>query len=207
MIWCRPADQWEVRGNACEAGVGEQGVDQSLLAARLLIVARGTVPEPCYEVGIDRNLLSASPPEFILYRWRTGLVCPEVVVPFTTFESFDVEAQPDSVVVTTRRAGTRLRSTRRSRLPSRAASSARSVHCQEARPKVSTEATGMSARMSFDEAFADAVSRLPEWPPAMPDEMSTVTVSDIGAWFGGIAGFHYLVVTVRRPAGGPARGA
>ena len=68
------------------------------------------------------------------------------------------------------------------------------------------EATGMSAKISFDEAFADAVSRLPGSQSPVADEMTTVTVSEIGAWFGGIAGFHHLFVTVRSGVGGPARG-
>lgn len=173
---------------------------------QLLLVARGTVPEPCYEVGIDRNVLTDSPTEFILYRWRTALVCPDVVVPFTTFESFPLETQPDSVVVHHEDGRDDL-TINDDESPSFAAAELtplRALAGGEAEGFY--EATGMSATMSFDEAFSDAVSRLPEWPPSMPDELSTVTVSEIGAWFGGIAGFHHLVVTVRRPVGGPARG-
>ena len=59
------------------------------------------------------------------------------------------------------------------------------------------EATGYSNKLSFDEAFADALKRLP--PPAVkfPDMLETVEVVHIGGSFGGIAGFHRLEVRVR----------
>ncbi|MCA9657547.1 MAG: hypothetical protein KC486_04335 [Myxococcales bacterium] len=59
------------------------------------------------------------------------------------------------------------------------------------------EATGYSNTLSFDEAFADALKKLP--PPAVkfPDMLETVEVVHIGGSFGGIAGFHRLEVRVR----------
>ncbi len=59
------------------------------------------------------------------------------------------------------------------------------------------EATGYSNALSFDEAFADALKKLP--PPAVkfPDMLETVEVVHIGGSFGGIAGFHRLEVRVR----------
>jgi hypothetical protein len=54
----------------------------------------------------------------------------------------------------------------------------------------------MSANLSFDEAFANAVANLPPSTPPHPDALTTVTVDHIGAMFGGIAGFHHLVVRV-----------
>lgn len=59
------------------------------------------------------------------------------------------------------------------------------------------EATGYSNSLSFDEAFADAIKKLP--PPAVkfPDMLETVEVVHIGGSFGGIAGFHRLEVRVR----------
>jgi hypothetical protein len=59
------------------------------------------------------------------------------------------------------------------------------------------EATGMSPNLSFDEAFADAVAKLPQSVPSHPDSMTTVTVVDIRGLFGGIAGFHHLAVRIR----------
>ncbi len=59
------------------------------------------------------------------------------------------------------------------------------------------EATGYSNDLSFDEAFADALKKLP--PPAVkfPDMLETVEVVHIGGSFGGIAGFRRLEVRVR----------
>jgi hypothetical protein len=59
------------------------------------------------------------------------------------------------------------------------------------------EATGMSSNLSFDEAFADALAKLPPSTPTHPDSLTSVDVVHIGALFGGIAGFHHLVVRVR----------
>lgn len=60
------------------------------------------------------------------------------------------------------------------------------------------EAIGMSRNLSFDEAFADALSKLPGEMSTFPDQLTTVAVTGISGWFGGIAGFHHLVVRVRR---------
>ncbi len=59
------------------------------------------------------------------------------------------------------------------------------------------EAVGYSNKLSFDEAFADALKKLP--PPSMkfPDMMETVEVVHIGGTFGGIAGFHRMEVRIR----------
>ncbi|MCA9689334.1 MAG: hypothetical protein KC636_06965 [Myxococcales bacterium] len=59
------------------------------------------------------------------------------------------------------------------------------------------EAVGYSNKLSFDEAFADALKKLP--PPALkfPDMMETVEVVHIGGTFGGIAGYHRLEVRIR----------
>jgi hypothetical protein len=60
------------------------------------------------------------------------------------------------------------------------------------------EAIGRSSRLSFDEAFADAIKNLPPRTPSHPDELEVVTIVEIKAEFGGIAGLHDLLVRVRR---------
>ena len=57
-------------------------------------------------------------------------------------------------------------------------------------PEGADEATGFSKTLSFDEAFADAIARLPQITPEHPDTLETVRVAEIGGLFGGIAGFH-----------------
>ena len=59
-------------------------------------------------------------------------------------------------------------------------------------------ATGYSRKLSFDEAFADAIAHLPELEPEHPDTLETVRVVEIGALFGGLAGLHRLYVRVSR---------
>jgi hypothetical protein len=60
------------------------------------------------------------------------------------------------------------------------------------------EATGFSASQSFDEAFARARANLPQLPPGVPDALEEIKVLEIGALFGGIAGFNHLFVRISR---------
>lgn len=59
------------------------------------------------------------------------------------------------------------------------------------------ESIGYSNKLSFDEAFADALRKLPPPSVKFPDMLETVEVVHIGASFGGIAGFHRLEVRIR----------
>jgi hypothetical protein len=59
------------------------------------------------------------------------------------------------------------------------------------------EAVGYSKNFSFDEAFKDAMKNLPQHKPSHPDEMTNITVVEIGAQLGGIAGLRQLVVRIR----------
>jgi hypothetical protein len=60
------------------------------------------------------------------------------------------------------------------------------------------EATGFSKKLSFDEAFADAVAKLPPIEPPVADALSQVQVLEIGGRFGGLLGFHDLFVRISR---------
>ncbi|MBL9106189.1 MAG: hypothetical protein JNL82_35025 [Myxococcales bacterium] len=59
------------------------------------------------------------------------------------------------------------------------------------------ESVGYSNKLSFDEAFADALKKLPPASVKFADMLETVEVVHIGASFGGIAGFHRLEVRIR----------
>lgn len=59
------------------------------------------------------------------------------------------------------------------------------------------ESIGYSNKLSFDEAFADALRKLPPPSVKFPDMLETVEVVQVGASFGGIAGFHRLEVRIR----------
>jgi hypothetical protein len=58
------------------------------------------------------------------------------------------------------------------------------------------EATGYSPKLSFDEAFADALAKL-RGEPKHPDELIRCRVVETGAEVGGIAGLRRMFVTVR----------
>jgi hypothetical protein len=57
------------------------------------------------------------------------------------------------------------------------------------------EAVGYSKAFDFNEAFRDAIGKIPV--PPIPDWLATYTVLDIGAEIGGIAGFNRMFVRVR----------
>lgn len=59
------------------------------------------------------------------------------------------------------------------------------------------ESVGYSNKLSFDEAFADAIKKLPPAAVKFSDMLETVEVVHIGASFGGIAGFRRLEVRIR----------
>jgi hypothetical protein len=64
-------------------------------------------------------------------------------------------------------------------------------------PQGADEAIGFSKRLSFEEAFADALAKLP--PITSPaDALARVEVVEIGGLFGGFAGFHDLFVRICR---------
>lgn len=153
----------------------------------LIISAQGTLPATCWEARIDESPLDIWPPEFILSQCSTAAPCLEVLVPYHVSESFPLGSRPDEIGVYD---ADGRRTVEVKDIPTeKLASPAAEVEADEA--------TGLSGNMSFDEAFADALQKLPPWGGG-PDEMAVITVVETGAWLGGIAGFHHLFVKVRR---------
>jgi hypothetical protein len=72
-------------------------------------------------------------------------------------------------------------------------------------PEGADEATGFSKRLSFDEAFADAIAKLRQIEPQHPDMLQIVRVAEIGGLFGGIAGFHECPAGARAHVRGVSR--
>jgi hypothetical protein len=179
----------------CEAATRQKAA-AFWLGDGVLITASGETPESCWDVTIEKSLLTVWPPEFALVQCRTQGLCLEVMTPFTVSEFFNMNERPNSVVLHWRDGHDDLTVEdipTQQLVPFGPADAGREV----AGPDVD-EAVGMSRRMSFDDAFADAINRLPRWTASHPDEMSVVAVVEIGAWYGGIAGFNHLVVRVRR---------
>jgi hypothetical protein len=168
------------------------------VAEHLLLVAEGELPTPGYEVDIEQSAIEVFPPQFSLLRCPRPGVFPQVITPFRYSETFHIGAtQPEQVTVhhsegsdavTVEACGAELAPY----------GEALGVGAAQACPEGSDEATGFSKDLSFDKAFADALSKLPEIAPTHPDTMETVRVAEMGAFFGGIAGFRDVWVRVCR---------
>jgi hypothetical protein len=158
----------------------------------LLIVAEGDLPTPCYDVTIEQNLLTVEPPEFILKSCRTGGFCPAVITPYKTSKLFPRKSRPSEVVVHHADGSDHVK------VEYLGEKSDFSTSLGGGYGAGDEEASGRSRNLSFDEAFADALKNLPPRTPTNPDELEVVVVTEIRGEFGGIAGFHDLVVKVRR---------
>lgn len=161
----------------------------------LVIVAEGELPTPGFDPDIEQSMLQIFPPQFSLLRCVRPGIFPQVVTPFRYAESFLVGTRPDVVTVyhaegsdevTVEDCGAEL------------AAYTRTVRRAEECPEGADQATGFSKRLSFDEAFRDALTKLPPIENPIPDQLERVQVVEIGALFGGIAGFNDLTVTICR---------
>jgi hypothetical protein len=163
----------------------------------VLIVAEGDLPTPGHDVDIKQSPERIFPPRFALLRWERPGVWPDVVAPFRHSELIVFPA--DQPTVTVDHADGR-DEVEIAACGQELAGFASVVPVGGDGAGVA-EAIGMSADLSFDEAFAKAVENLPPSAPPHPDALTTVTVDDIRGLFGGIAGFHHLVVRVRSSTG------
>jgi hypothetical protein len=177
----------------------------------LIITAEGTKPTLCVEVSIQRSPLTIFPPQYIVQACvDPAVICPPVITPYRAVNIFasgpvdtiklhtasgiqDVKVvksdDPKGVAVTKGGGGGHLPS------PLRLGRSLEGVieSFDGGEPR---EATGYSDSFSFDEAFREAVANLPPRQVSYPDEMTTVTVTSIGALFGGIVGFQKMFVKI-----------
>jgi hypothetical protein len=162
----------------------------------VLIAAEGDLPTPGYEVDIQQSPLKIFPPQYNLLRRELPGFWPQVVIQYRYGEVVVFPADRPTVTV-------------------HHADGQDKVHIEECGEDLAlfaaavcgeqteadgpgaAESTGLSPRLSFDEAFADAVAKLPPSTPTHPDSLTSVDVVHIGGLFGGIAGFHHLVVRIR----------
>jgi hypothetical protein len=156
----------------------------------VIIAAQGTLPTPCWEVEIELSPIDVWPPEFGLNRCNTGDICTQVVTPYNASEYFAFGSRPDTVIVHDE-AG-------RHTVDVEDIPTETLLAPAEETDAAVDEAVGLSANLSFDEALRDALQKLPPWDSPIRDDMAVITVAEIGAWLGGIAGFHHLFVRVRR---------
>ncbi|MFD2093443.1 hypothetical protein [Blastococcus deserti] len=161
----------------------------------VLIVAEGHLPTPGYELDIQQSPLRIFPQQYNLVRRELPGIWPDVLMPYRYPEVVVFPA--DRPAVTVHHADgqdeVHIEECGESLAPFAAAVADADGEAGSPAP----EATGMSPRLSFDEAFADALSKLPQPAETHPDRMTTVDVIHIGGLFGGVAGFHHLVVRIR----------
>lgn len=163
----------------------------------VLIVAEGDLPTPGYQVDILQSPLKIFPPQFNLLRRRRPGVWPQVITPYLYGEVVHFPADQPAVTVhhaegqdhvDIEACGEDLREF------AVAVAGSPDLPC----PPGAEQATGFSRNLSFDEAFADALTGLPPAEPPFPDALTRIRVLEVGALFGGIAGFHDLFVRVCR---------
>jgi hypothetical protein len=164
------------------------------IGPKVLIVAEGQLPTPGYDAKITLRPEDIFPPWYEVLRCARSGLFPQIVVPYKvsltvnypedqeTVRVFHADGQDDVRIET---------------CPDEL-SAYGAVVGGGACPENADEATGFSQKLSFDEAFADAIAKLPPIKATHPDRMDTVRVAEIGGLFGGIAGFHDLYVRVCR---------
>ena len=162
----------------------------------VLIVATGELPSPGYQVDVEQSPIRIFPPQFNLRRCaRPGLV-PQVITPYTYTET--VRYPADQPVITVHHAEgvdeVRIEDCGPELAPYRKVVEGGDGDC----PEGADQATGFSKNLSFDEAFADALGKLPPFTQPGADTLVTVRVVEAGALFGGIAAFRDVYVRVCR---------
>lgn len=157
----------------------------------ILICATGDLPSPGFEVKIEQSPLRIFPPQYLVIRCRLPGVFPQVVTPYQICRSFPLAEAVNEITV--HHAGGNDRVTVEP-CPKELCKYEESCH-QNDGCKGGVAVTGRSARLCFDEAFADALTQLPSSP--VIDGMTRVKVTEIGGLFGGIAGFHEMFVKIR----------
>jgi len=157
-------------------------------SGHLKLTAKGDKPTPCYEVQIFRSPLDIEPPEYSV-EWRRGPgICPDVETPYEVTTLDYIGTYRPYVTVNT--AGG----------PQKVPVENRDAHAPAGVDKkfvgVKRTATGYSDSFSFEEAFRNAIAKL---PPLFPDELQHFVVTETGAIVGGLIGERRLFVTVRTP--------
>lgn len=156
---------------------------------QILIVAEGKLPSPGFAIDIVENPRRIFPQQFDLVRLTLPGVFAQVVTPYQYSEAVLFPAGRPTVTV-------------------HHAEGSDEVEIHDCGPELAAfraavsdrgdEATGFSKRLSFDEAFANAVAALPPGTVPIADGIETVVVQETGGLFGGFFPRRELFVRVRR---------
>lgn len=178
-------------------------VEAYQLLGHLIIVVEGELPSPGFEVDIEQRPQHGGLASYQIVRRAKAGLWPEVVTPFRYGEMFEVEALPAEIELVHAEGADRVVVlAERPPAPYEPAETAQQgVEAPVPSGPLEHVATGFSPALSFDEAFADALQNLPSFQPGHPDQLATVRVEEIGALFGGVAGFHQMYVKVKRQIG------
>jgi len=163
----------------------------------VLILAEGELPTPGFEVDIEQSPLRIVPPQFNLLQCPRPGIWPQVITPYSYAESVPFPADQDTVTIHHAEGSDKVSI---EDCPKELAGYARAVKgdADQTCPPGADEATGFSGKLSFDEAFANAVANLPPVKSPVPDTLTRVQVLEIGGLFGGIVGFNDLFVRICR---------
>jgi hypothetical protein len=180
---CQPAQRTSIR--AFRAGL------------YVLIFAEGSLPTPGFDVDIVQSPLEIFPPQFIVLRCARPGIWPQHVTPYRHAEP--VRFPPDQQVITVHHADGSDQVEIQDCGPELAAFTQATIgDTDRAHTPGVDEATGFSRKLSFEEAFANAVANLPPIEPPVADALSQVKVLEIGGLFGGLLAFHHLFIKISR---------
>jgi len=176
---------------------------------RLLITVEGEKPNPCFTVTIERSPLRIFPPQYIAKICiDPGKICAQVITPYRVSSLF-ISSRVQRITLQTAN-GDMTVDVRQMAVPNEFQAAAEggkegppafrltaSHDVEIATAAQPREATGYSENFSFDEAFRDAVNNLPPPDAQHPDELTTVTVTNVGALFGGFVGLNKMFVSIK----------
>ncbi|HSH59601.1 MAG TPA: hypothetical protein VK988_08185 [Acidimicrobiales bacterium] len=163
----------------------------------MLIVAEGELPSPGFTVVLEHSAIDIFPPQFDLVACPPSGFVAQVLTPFK--HSQTVAYSSDQQHVTVHHAdGSDDVAIEDCDSRLEGYTQALGGGTDEECPEQADVATGFSRKLSFDEALADALARLAVIEPPGPDALASVRVLEVGALFGGIAGFHDVYVRVCR---------
>ncbi|MBV8540369.1 MAG: hypothetical protein JO364_17085 [Pseudonocardiales bacterium] len=163
----------------------------------VLIIVDGELPTPGFDVDIVQSPLQISPPQFtVLRRTRPG-IWPQRVTPYR--EAMTVRFPEGQSTVTIHHAdGTDQVDIEKCGEELDFYLRAVGDNANRPCPQGADEATGFSKKLSFEEAFANARANLPPAQSPVADSVERIQVLEIGALYGGIAGFRDMFVRICR---------
>ena len=181
----------------CELA-SRRSINAFRIGQNVLLVAEGELPTPGFEVDIRQDPRRIFPQQFDLLRCPRPGIFPQLVTPFRFGETVRYPADQDTITVH--------HADGADQVPIQEYGQELAAYADAVQgspdhrcPPGADEATGFSRSLSFDEAFAHALANLPPLPPpTIVDALVRVQVVEIGALFGGIAGFNDLFVRVCR---------